>query len=330
MNRPLVSVIMPTYNEERAVKASIDSVLRQTERSWELLIIDGRSTDRTKEIVQELALADDRIRLLDNPAGIIPAGLNVGLTAAEGEFIARIDGHSIVAPDHLARGIGHLRARRDLAAVGGLRVGVARTSSGRAIALALSSRFGVGNSVIHYGDSVQDTDHAAWGVYRRDVARDIGGWDEALLVNEDVDFDHRIGLQGHAILFDPAMKIDWQVRESLSGLWRQYRRYGRGKAAMVRKNGWGAVRLRHLAAPGLVVAGVVGLGAAVVGAWPVPVGGSVVYLTAVGLASKRAVNRTDEAIDVWVVPAAFVAMHVGWGIGFLEGVLLGRQPARSS
>jgi len=247
------------------------------------------------------------------------------------EAAIRIDGHSVVAPDHLARGLGHLRARPELAAVGGLRVGVATTPAGRAIALALSSRFGVGNSVIHYGDAVQDTDHAAWGVYRADVARAVGGWDEQLLVNEDVDFDHRITLLGHAIAFDPLMRIDWQVRENVPALWRQYRRYGRGKAAMVRKNGSGAVRVRHLAAPGLVVASVIAVGALAAGRRRLPLAGLGVYGAAVGVASVRVVRRRGaDEMRAWVVPAAFVTMHAAWGLGFIEGILLRLPPARSS
>jgi succinoglycan biosynthesis protein ExoA len=316
----LVSVLMPVRNEADSVEGAVASVLGQAYPSLELLVVDGRSDDATAAIVERLAAADPRIRLLDNPARGIATGLNVGLDAARGEFVARVDAHLLSAPD--------------LAAVGGRRTGVAGTTTGRAIALALSSPFGVGNSINHYGTEVQPTDHASFGVYRASVARQVGGWDPALAVNEDVDFDFRILAAGYGIRYDPAMVISWHVRENLRDLGRQYRRYGRGKGAMVRKNGPSAVRPRHLAAPALV--GTLALsGVAVLVRRPaVAVLLTAPYVVAVGAASivtwRRAVAAGQSAgVDPGTLPGAFVAMHTGWGLGFLEG-LAGRAPHATS
>lgn len=318
MSEPFVSVIMPALNEEKSVESAVRSVLRQQGVRLEVLVVNGLSTDRTADIVRSLAGEDDRVRLLDNPQSIIPTGLNVGLHEARGTYIARVDCHATVSPDYLRRGAERLAADPGLAAVGGLRRGVSPTRAGRSVALALSSRFGVGNSINHYATEYQETDHASFGVYRADLARAIGGWDASLLVNEDADFDYRLRERGARIGFDPEMIIDWQVRDSVGGLFRQYRRYGRGKAAMVRKNGPSAVRLRHLAAP----AAVVGTGTlAVVGvARPVALLGMLPYAGALSYASYLAWRRRPQSEDVSVpaIPASFVAMHGGWGLGFLE------------
>lgn len=325
---PVVSVLMPVRNEEQHVVNAIRSVLAQ-QVDAEVLVVDGRSTDRTVELV--LAIGDPRVRVLDNPKRTIPAALNVGLAEAKGEFVARVDAHAHVSADYLVRGEQALRDDPEVAAIGGLRQGIAETPPGRAIALALSSRFGVGNSLNHYAQEPQDSDHTSFGVYRADVARDVGGWDEALLVNEDVDFDHRIAQRGHRLRFDPQMIIFWQVRENLRDFGRQYRRYGRGKAAMVRKNGRNAVRARHLAAPALV--GALGLAAAAAVTGHPRIAATLVAPYVLGVAGATAItSRSDESGDVQPVTlaAAFVTMHLTWGLGFLEGLTLRLPPVSGS
>lgn len=325
----LVSVLMPVLNEESSVEAAVNSVLEQVDVDVEVLVVDGHSVDRTRELVAPLVGSDDRVRLLSNEKVSIPSGLNVGLAQSRGQYVARVDGHSTITPDYLARAVSALRQNPQMAGIGGKRLGVSSSSVGRAIALALSSRFGVGNSIYHYADTAQLTDHASFGVYRRDVAEAVGGWDEALPVNEDVDFDHRICRLGHVIGFDPEMQVSWQVRDSVPALFSQYRRYGRGKAAMVRKNGRGALRARHAAPPAAVVGGaallLLGLHRPRLLALFSP------YLLAVAVASVEAWRRRSaQPTAPAALPAAFVAMHVGWGLGFLEGFVIGRTPALAS
>ncbi|HEY5879951.1 MAG TPA: glycosyltransferase family 2 protein [Nakamurella sp.] len=326
---PLISVLMPVRNEQRHVRAALESVLAQNV-SLEVLVVDAMSTDATRDVVE--SFGDPRIRILDNPRRVIPAALNLGLAQARGRFVARVDGHMRIAPGHLAAGLAVLAADPQVAAVGGIRIAEASSPTGRAIATALGSPFGVGNSVNHYATTAQDTDHASCGMYRVEVARGVGGWDEELLVNEDVDFDHRIVQAGYRIRFDPRMKAHWRVRESLPAFARQYRRYGRGKAGMVRKNGRGAVRARHLAAPVLV--GVLSAAAAAAASGRPRVATALVapYVGAIGVATARTLRdqRSAPRARKLVLAAAFATMHITWGIGFLEGYLLGRPPAAAT
>lgn len=358
----LVTVVMPVLNEERSVVDAVGSVLGQTFTDIELLVVDGDSTDATAERVLTVARTEPRLRLLRNPARTIPHALNVAMAAAQGHYLARVDGHASVNDTYLERAVAALAADPQVAAVGGRRIGVAVTDGGVAVAAALSSRFGVGDSINHYADVAQDTDHASFGVFRLDVLRSVGGWDEDLLVNEDVDIDHRILARGHRIRFDPDMHIYWHVRESVPALARQYRRYGRGKAAMVRKNGHRAVRLRHLAPPALVVILAAAAVTAVLGWWAFAAVLAGPYALALGVATVLTLrggdriqpppdrsadvgtaergsphsdaDRTEDAVGRRPGPlrlaAAFMAMHLGWGLGFLEGLLLRLRPANSS
>lgn len=329
---PLISVLMPVRNEQAHVAGAVRSVLQQSLGDLELLVVDGDSEDATVEEVRRLAEADPRVRLLQNPKRSIPHALNVGLRAARGRYVARVDAHARVDGDYLRSAVRQLEEAPDVAAVGGIRIGVASTPTGRAVAAALSSRFGVGGSVNHYGTQAQDTDHASFGVYRTELVAAVGGWDEQLAVNEDVDIDHRLLGLGHRIRFDPGMLIFWQVRETLRDFGRQYRRYGRGKAGMVRKNGPSAVRSRHVVAPGLV--GALGVGAvlAATGRARPLVGLGTAYATAVAgaaVAVSRGGSAGQEQVAVPTLAAAFAVMHLCWGLGFLEG-LAGRRPVLSS
>jgi cellulose synthase/poly-beta-1,6-N-acetylglucosamine synthase-like glycosyltransferase len=334
---------MPVRNEERSVAGAIRSVLAQSFQELEVLVLDGQSGDGTVAAVTAVAAEDDRVRLLANPQRTIPHALNLGLAAARGRYVARVDAHAAVSSTYLERGVAELDGDEQVAAVGGRRFGVGEGRTGRAIAAALSSPFGVGNSINHYAEEAQDTDHASFGVFRASVVRSIGGWDEGLLVNEDVDLDHRILQQGYRIRYDPKMEIYWQVRRTVRDLGRQYRRYGRGKAAMVRKNGRSAVRVRHLAAPGLV-GWLGGAAVAAVSGHPKVAAGMVApYGAALLAATAHTMHKGAEplpsAVPAAVVPerpgplpllGAFGAMHLGWGLGFLEGYVLGLPPAESS
>jgi succinoglycan biosynthesis protein ExoA len=325
----LISVLVPVLNEERRIEETIASILTQPGADLEVLVADGRSVDETAAIIARIAATDSRVRLLDNPQLSIPAGLNLCLQQSRGEFVARVDGHSELSADYFRRALATLSESPAMAGVGGHRVGVGRTPVGRAIALVQSSRFAVGNSIYHYADRAQLTDHATFGVYRADAVRQIGGWDEQLTVNEDVDFDHRLRAAGWTIGYQPAMRVRWDVRERIGDLFAQYRRYGRGKAGMVRKNGPAALRMRHLVPPVAVGGGVGLLVGGVIEQWLLA--GFAPYLALVLVVSaltwrKRATTGRTSAV---ALPAAFLAIHLGWGLGFVEG-LLGRKPARAS
>ena len=325
----LISVLVPVLNEERRIASTIASILAQPGADLEVLVADGRSVDETAAVVARIAETDRRVRLLDNPELSIPAGLNLCLQHGRGGFVARVDGHSELSADYFRHALATLSESPAMAGVGGHRVGVGRTPVGRAIALVQSSRFAVGDSIYHYADRAQLTDHATFGVYRTDAVRQIGGWDEQLAVNEDVDFDHRLRAAGWTIGYEPAMRVRWDVRERIGDLFAQYRRYGRGKAGMVRKNGPAAMRLRHLVPPAAVGGGVGLLVGGVVERWLLT--GFVPYLALVFVASalawrkRAATGRTSAA----TLPAAFLVIHLGWGLGFVEG-LLGLKPARAS
>jgi succinoglycan biosynthesis protein ExoA len=312
----LTTVAIPARNEEQAIAACLDSVLSQDDPNIEVLVVDGASTDRTAEIVRAYARRDARVHLLSNPAGIIPTSLNLAAQAARGRWFVRVDAHAAIPPDYVRRAAGHLRTGR-WGGVGGRKDGVGVTPAGRAIAAAMGSRFGVGNSTYHYGSAIRPVEHIPFGAYPTQLIRELGGWDETLRVNQDFEFDYRVRRSGHELLFDPELTIEWRSRQSIGELWAQYRRYGRGKTVVAWKHP-GSIRLRHLASPALVLwlgaaAGAVAFRPRLAALALAPYAGGLAVASALTARKVRGIRAR-----MWI-PVAFVAMHLGWGVGFWEG-----------
>src|SRR5262249_25506865 len=227
--QPKVTVIIPSRNEEKWIRRCLESVLSNDFPSGnlEILVVDGMSEDRTREIVRGFVGRFPFIRLLENPRRIIPAALNIGIREARGEIIIRMDAHTIYQADYIRQAVRELETS-GAAIVGAVQAPVGDTLVTHAIASATSSRFGVGNSYYHYGKESRwlDDDSVYLGGWLKKTLTDIGGFDERWLINEDSQLNHRIRKVGGRILLSVDLKCSYHVRSSLSSLARQYFRYG--------------------------------------------------------------------------------------------------------
>jgi cellulose synthase/poly-beta-1,6-N-acetylglucosamine synthase-like glycosyltransferase len=314
----LVTVIVPARNEERSIDRTLESVVGQTYRQLQIVVVDDGSTDRTAEITRARIAADPRIELVSTRGAGIPGALNAGLAVARGTWLVRVDAHATVGQDYVSRLVRHLQ-QGGWGGVGGRKDGVGETAAGRAIAAALGSRFGVGNSKYHYAVEPEEVDHLPFGAYPVDLVRRLGGWDERLAANEDYEFDYRLRRSGERLLLDPSIVITWKSRQSVPELWRQYVRYGRGKADVAVLHP-ASLRVRHLAAPMLVA----WMAAASVVAVRRPRSAIAMmspYAAVLVAASAVTARRLEEPDAAVHVPAAFLAMHLGWGLGFWRGLL---------
>jgi cellulose synthase/poly-beta-1,6-N-acetylglucosamine synthase-like glycosyltransferase len=315
-DEPLVSVVIPARDEQSAIERAVRSVQRQSYANLQIIVVDGGSVDRTVELVKAMAAEDARVEILHNPAGIIPRSLNLALGAARGTWLVRVDAHATVPATYVERIVEHFRSG-DWGGVGGRKDGVGTGPVGEAIAAAMASRFGVGNSAYHYATEPAEAEHIPFGAYPVALARELGGWDERLRVNQDFEFDFRVRQAGHKLLLDPDLSISWESRQSIGTLYSQYLRYGRGKAKVAGLHP-SSVRARHLTAPMLVAT----LAAALLSARRRPSLAALLtapYVAGVGLASIRTAPRVSPQARPFL-PLSFVAMHVGWGLGFWRGL----------
>jgi succinoglycan biosynthesis protein ExoA len=313
----LVTVVIPARDEERFIGRCLEAVAKQDYENLQIVVVDGGSTDNTMAVVEEHMAGDPRIEMVHNPRHSIPISLNLGLAQARGTWLVRMDAHSTVDQSYVRLAVDRLR-EGSWGGVGGRKDGVGETAAGRAIAAVLGSRFGVGNSIYHHGTTPQQVDHVPFGAYPVELVRSLGGWNEALPTNEDFEFDYRVRESGRPLLFDPAMTINWHCRQSIPDLFRQYRRYGRGKVDVARLHP-DSMRPRHFLPPLFVAY----LAMSVVLGWRRPgrlLALTAPYLVAVAAASAQTARQLDSPAEQANVPLAFMAMHVGWGLGFWSGV----------
>jgi succinoglycan biosynthesis protein ExoA len=315
-----VSVVIPVLNEERYIEACLASVLAQDYPAdrFEVIVADGGSTDRTRTIVEGMAARHPNLRLIDNPGRLQAAGLNAAILASRGDVIARQDGHAEWAPNHLRRSVDVLLATA-ADNVGGRQDAVGDGDSGRAIARAMRSPFGVGGARFRYSEREEELPTVYLGTFRRTALERVGLFDEAYPQHEDYELNHRIRSTGGRIVYSPDIRTRYHVRNGLMALARQYYRYGRGKARVARRSPE-VLQPYHLAAPILVAALPAMAAAMITGRWRrVAASGAGLYAGACLIAGERA--GRGETVGVRLqIPAAFAVMHVAWGAGVWAGI----------
>ena len=168
----------------------------------EVLVVDGDSDDASRDVVARYARDDARVRLLHNPKRIVPTALNIGIRAARGEMVVRVDAHTTLSPDYMREGVAALQ-RSGAENVGGPMVARGGGRIGDAIALAMSSRFGIG-AYFHFGTEERSVDTVYMGMWPRAVFSRVGLFDEELVRNQDDEFNYRLRKMGGKILLVPA------------------------------------------------------------------------------------------------------------------------------
>lgn len=324
---PLVSIIVPCYNEQETIRLLLDAVCRQTvsPQEMEVIIADGRSTDRTREVVADFAGEHPElsVRLVENTRRNIPAGLNCALRAAQGKYVVRLDAHSIPAEDYVERCIAGIEAGKG-DNVGGVWEIRPRSDGAiqRAIAVAAAHPFGVGDALYRYGTQAQPVDTVPFGAFRREVFDRLGFFDESLLSNEDYEFNARLRKTGGRIWFDPAIRSVYFARSNLKALSKQYWRYGYWKRQMLRRYP-GTLRWRQ-ALPPLFLLSLVGLLALApwftAARWLLGIE-LLLYFLVLAAGSVKAARKQGDPRLVVLVPLAIAVMHLSWGAGFLWGTV---------
>jgi succinoglycan biosynthesis protein ExoA len=312
-----VSVLVPTLEEERYIEEAARAMLAQRfDGTIEFLFVDGRSSDRTPELLRRLADADCRVRVLENPARATPVALNIGLRAARGEMVCRMDAHTRYPRDYVALGYERLR-RGDAQHVSGPQLPRGDGRWSRRAALALTSRLGAGEADFRrLGTDEIEVDSGFTGMWRRSTLLHYGGWDEDWPSDQDSELASRIRSGGGRVVCLPGMAAEYTPRDSLWRLARQYRRYGYYLAKTFHRHPE-AMRRSHVLAPGLVLAAALGVGLRGRAAL-VPRSGLLLYGAVVIQASVAQAGRGRRGDAVWL-PAVFATMHLCWGVGFLAG-----------
>ena len=245
---PFVTIILPVKNEKQYITSALNSIFNQNypENKIELLIADGCSTDGTTEIIKNFQKNHLNIKLIENFGEIVSEGFNLALSQSIGEYILRIDGHSEIPPNYLKNCIElMIKGRADI--VGGCIETLSRGVVGRAISVAQASLFGVGG--VKFRNSQQSkagfVDTLAFGLHKRELFAELGGYDEEMIYNQDDEFNFRVTQAGKKIWMNPILKTKYIARSNYKKLFKQYFNYGLYKVRGFQKRGR-IFSIRHL------------------------------------------------------------------------------------
>ncbi|MGH8774615.1 MAG: glycosyltransferase family 2 protein [Jiangellaceae bacterium] len=320
---PAVSVVMPVRDEERHLAEAVERVLLQNyEGDLEVVLSVGPSRDRTAAIAAGLAERDQRIRVVDNPAGRTPNGLNAAIKAARHGVVVRVDGHGLLSSGYIRRAVEVLQ-QTGAANVGGIMQAEGETDFERAVARAMTSPLGIGGARFHLGGEAGPADTVYLGVFRRDVLARLDGYDEHFVRAQDWELNYRIRQAGETVWFTPDLVVTYRPRSTLRALATQFFRTGQWRREVIRRHP-DTAGMRYLAAPAATVAiaggAVAGVGAAAGGpawlaiGWLAPAG----YAAGIVVASLAAGRGLSPRARAWL-PAVLAAMHLSWGTGFIVG-----------
>ena len=322
----LVSVICPIYNEEKYISKCIDSIIAQDypKEDLEVLFIYGMSSDKTRDIVADYQVNCPFIHLLDNPNRIVPCAMNIGIKAARGEIIIRLDGHALYPQDYFSKIVEWHQKLPDAWNVGGVcdtRV-VNSTPISEAIAKVMSDKFGVGNSTFRTGTDREflRVDTVPFGAYKSFVFDRVGAYNERLVRCQDIELNKRVAHAGGPIYMIPSIRCTYIPRENLKSFYRN--RYLTGYWVILTcfitqttKN----LGLRHFV-PALFVLALllpIILGLFWRPFFLISVSVSLLYIVAMLF---RSVMIVDERTTVFSLLKAFCCIHFSYGLGSLSAL----------
>ena len=301
-------------NEEALIDACLSSLEAQDyDGGVEFVVADGGSTDGTRGRLDRWAGRID-LKVVENPKRVQSHGLNLAAGAAKGEVLVRADAHTTYDPDYVRTSIEALMDTGAVA-VGGPMRAVGSTPFGRAVARASRTPLAVGPAAFHHAEESQAADTVYLGAFRRSDFLEAAGMRHLPSgVAEDADLYFRWRRAGREVILDPAIRSTYHPRQTPRALWRQFWRYGFGKADMLYVNGrWPSWRP---VAPLLLVLGLLaGVITGLAWAWWPSWGLLAIWLGALGVVIR---GRP-------LVLAAAVVMHVSYGLGLVAGLL--RRPS---
>ena len=312
LTTPSVTVILPILNEEADLQNCISAILQQDYAGEiEIILALGPSKDNTNQIARNLAAADKRIKLVNNPTGQTAKGLNLAIAESSFEIICRIDGHSEISNSYLKTAVSIMQ-EKGAVNVGGLMHADGQSGLQRTIAQAMRSKLGVGASKFHTGGKAGPSDTVYLGTFKKSAILAAGGFDERYIRAQDWELNHRMRAQGGLIWFDPRLVVTYRPRKSLSKLAKQYFQYGRWRRVISRQHPK-TTNFRYLAPPVALVINLLSVvfGVLVAEIFFLPV---LIYMTILiigGIIIGR--NIADKLL----MPIVFATMHLSWGAGFI-------------
>ncbi|WP_236683272.1 glycosyltransferase family 2 protein [Demequina sediminicola] len=321
--QPPVSIVVPVKNEAPYLADAVAAMLGcGYAGELEVVLAVAPSDDATEEIARGLE-QDERVRVVSNPSGKTPDALNRAIAAARFDVLVRMDGHALMPEGYVDSAVRHLR-ESGAANVGGRMVPTASEPFAKAVAVAMSSAWGLGGAGHRQGGVAGPADSVYLGAFRREALEDVGGYDSHYVRAQDWELNFRLREAGYGVWFVPEMQVPYSPRNTWRSLARQFWLTGQWRREVVSRHPE-TKSLRYLAAPIATVAVVLGALCGVLGmlfdtpwliaGWVIPLA----YLAGILLATVSLASRAGAAASIRL-PLVLATMHLGWGAGFLRQV----------
>ncbi|HEU5222109.1 MAG TPA: glycosyltransferase family 2 protein [Candidatus Lumbricidophila sp.] len=325
---PGVSYVMPVINDVLNVRAAVESILAQDyPGDAEVVVAVGPSIDGTDALVHDLAARDARVRVVANPGGSTSAGLNIGIGQSRHPIVLRVDAHSQLPGGYTRTAVETLQ-RTGADNVGGIMAATGQTDFEQAVALAYTTRVGLGGSAFHVGGDEGPVDTVYLGVFQRAALERVGGFDETVRRGQDWELNRRLRQTGGTVWFTPELRVTYRPRSTVLRLARQMFATGLWRGELARRFP-GDSGLRYWVPPLMVLGvafgallGLVGIVTAGVAGVTWPLLGFIApaaYLAFVA-AATAACARGRGAVTGWFL-LVLPCIHVAWGTGFVLGFL---------
>ena len=318
----MISVICPIYNEEKYIGKCIESIMEQDypKDDMEVLFVDGMSTDRTREIIVSYLPSCSYLYVLDNPQRIVPYAMNIGIKAAKGDVIIRLDAHAFYPKNYFSELVYQLeKLKADNVGAVCRTLPANDTPKCRAIAAALSSSFGMGNSYFRIGaNKIMQVDTVPFGCYRKDVFDRIGLYDTDLVRNQDDELNARLVKHGGRIYLLPNLVVDYFARDTIKKTGKMFYQYGLYKPLVNKKLGSPATLRQFFPVAfvlGIILGGVVGL----VNHYLLVIYSSILILYIL-LALLFSLKSSHSITQIGYQLCAYFVIHWNYGWGYLVGL----------
>jgi len=315
---PSISIIIPTFNESGFIVDCIKSITQGSypPEKLEILVVDGGSDDDTVDQVRDLSKARLDIAVLKNQKKITPAAMNIGIKAAKHELLMWCGAHAIYDKNYVVNSVKALLSEPGLASVGGVISPIAKTTTGKAIAVATSSKFGIGNALYRYATKRQYVDTVFGGCFFKKNLLEVGGFNEGWVRNQDYELNHRLRSRIGPIILEPSIRCQYFCRESISKLGKQYFDYGFWRFNTLLKHP-ASLSYRQIAPVLLCISLAASIALIALGyilGWLIPL----IYLSVCLATSMKLAFDNKQAHLLAYLPIIFAVLHISWGVGFIK------------
>lgn len=318
---PYITALLVTYNEEQYIEKSLLSLINQTypHNRYEIIIIDGMSADTTIHKVNLIAqrYKDYEIRILTNEKKILASGWNIGIRAAKGDYVVRIDAHAEAKKNFIEKSVETMLSVPDAVCVGGKLKTISLPNSNDIVSKVLSSPFGVGNSSFRVSDRAGYADTAVYGLYKKQIFDEVGYFNEKFVRNQDIEFHSRIKKYGGKFYFNPEIESVYYARNTVKKMLKQA--FGNGKWNMILlKDHSSALSLRHMIPFAFVIYLICSTVGGFICSW-LWIAELLVILLHFICGLIAALKKSNGIREVIQMPFLFMMLHISYGLGYVAG-----------